>query len=51
MGGTITCYSKLNEGSCFSIVLPTPPIEDVIIDQPYQSTYTSHNIKIEFCDI
>lgn len=51
MGGTITCYSKLNEGSCFSIVLPTPPIDDVIIDHPYQSTYTSHNIKIEFCDI
>ncbi|MBU3812775.1 MAG: hypothetical protein H9893_14150 [Candidatus Niameybacter stercoravium] len=51
MGGTITCHSKLNEGSCFSIVLPTPPIDNVIIDQPYQSTYTSHNIKIEFCDI
>lgn len=51
MGGTITCHSTLNEGTRFSIVLPTPPIEDVIIDHPYQSTYTSHNIKIEFCDI
>ena len=51
MGGTISCSSKLNEGSCFSIILPTPPIEDVIINSPYQSTYTSHNIKIEFCDI
>lgn len=51
MGGTIACQSTLGEGTRFTILLPTPPIQDVIIDQPYQSTYTSHNIKIEFCDI
>lgn len=51
MGGSISCSSKVNEGSCFSIHLPTPPIEDVVINLPYQSTYTSHSMKIEFCDI
>lgn len=51
MSGTIECHSTLGEGTTFSIKLPTPPLKDVAIDSPYQATYTSHNIKIEFCDI
>lgn len=51
MSGTITCQSTLGEGTTFNIILPTPTLGEVLIDYPYQSTYTSHNIKIEFCDI
>lgn len=51
MSGTITCQSTLGQGTTFSIVLPAPVLGEVMIDYPYQSTYTSHNIKVEFCDI
>ncbi|MDA3731052.1 ATP-binding protein [Niameybacter massiliensis] len=51
MGGSIHCESVLGEGTTFIIQLPTPTLGDIEIDYPYQATYTSHNIKIEFCDI
>ncbi|MEG0387174.1 MAG: ATP-binding protein, partial [Niameybacter sp.] len=51
MGGTIKCESIPTKGSTFIITLPTPPLGDIEIDYPYQATYTSHNIKIEFSDI
>ncbi|MEG0085417.1 MAG: HAMP domain-containing sensor histidine kinase [Niameybacter sp.] len=51
MGGTIKCESIPTKGSIFIITLPTPPLGDIEIDYPYQATYTSHNIKIEFSDI
>ena len=51
MGGTITCESTLGEGATFTITLPTPSLGDIEIDYPYQATYTSHNIKIEFSDV
>lgn len=49
--GTIHCESSVGKGTTFTLTFPTPCLGNLEIDYPYEATYTSHNIKIEFSDV
>ncbi|MGL4799422.1 MAG: ATP-binding protein [Cellulosilyticaceae bacterium] len=51
MNGSITCESTVGEGSEFIVTLPTPPCSATSLDMSYNVSYSTQNIKVEFCDI